>query len=358
MNQILTLNMIVKNEEALLARCLRSVKDFVDHIIIVDTGSTDRTIEIAKSYGAQVEHFEWIDDFSAARNYALSFVQTPWTLWLDADDIVINPEILPELCETGRRKRIDGWWGHYHQDEQTFQKRLQLFKTKKIYWGGVIHENPHPKNKITTLTDYCGLVVHHKKPIDRRLEAAGKYLDILLKKDPDNHFGLAESYRSLAFQNYRIEFDSDDAKQTFLDYAQKAVDCYWNAYHFPDANNGTKYYSLVKVCEIGYLIAAETKDAVMFADLFKVAQLGRQLYPDRAEAIFFQGRIAEGLRNHDDARYYYELAMSKTPPHNDTGLVNFQCYDELPKQFLNRLNNEMDLTRYAQKKPTTTSSVE
>lgn len=334
--------MIVKNEEALLERCLKSVKDFVDEIIICDTGSTDRTVEIAESFGATVVHFKWIDDFSAARNYALSFVTTPWTLWLDADDIVLNPERLAPLCELGRRKRIDGWWGHYQQDEQTFQKRLQLFKTKKIYWDGVIHENPHPKNKATTLTDYCDLVVHHKKPFDRRKEAASTYLKILLEKDPDNHFGIAESYRSLAFQNYKTKFDSDKEKQTFLDFGEKAVNQYWNAYNYKLANNGIKYYSLVKVCEVGYLVAVETNDCNLMTDLFRVAELARQIYPERAEAILFQGRIAEGLKHYDDAKYYYELALSKQPPRNDIGLVNFQCYDQLPKQFLKQLEERYE----------------
>jgi glycosyltransferase involved in cell wall biosynthesis len=64
--------MIVKNEEKYLADCLESVKSVVDHIVIVDTGSTDNTLEIAKSYNADVYHFDWVDDFSAARNFALS----------------------------------------------------------------------------------------------------------------------------------------------------------------------------------------------------------------------------------------------------------------------------------------------
>ena len=68
----ISLCMIVKNEEAVLARCLESVKDVVDEIIIVDTGSTDKTKQIAYRYTQNVYDFEWIDDFSAARNYSFS----------------------------------------------------------------------------------------------------------------------------------------------------------------------------------------------------------------------------------------------------------------------------------------------
>ena len=77
-------SMIVKNEEYMLPECLESVKGF-DEIVIVDTGSTDRTIEIAEKYGT-VHHFEWVDDFSAARNYSLSKCAADWILIIDADE--------------------------------------------------------------------------------------------------------------------------------------------------------------------------------------------------------------------------------------------------------------------------------
>lgn len=81
-----SLCMIVKNEEANLSDCLHSVGDLAGEIIIIDTGSTDRTVEIAQSCGARVEHFTWIDDFAAARNESLRYATGDWILWLDADD--------------------------------------------------------------------------------------------------------------------------------------------------------------------------------------------------------------------------------------------------------------------------------
>src|SRR5262249_23210365 len=82
----LTLSMIVKNEEKYLAQCLDSVKGIADEIVIVDTGSTDKTVEIAKSYGAEVYHFDWTDDCSEARNECLKYCTGDWVLWLDADE--------------------------------------------------------------------------------------------------------------------------------------------------------------------------------------------------------------------------------------------------------------------------------
>jgi glycosyltransferase involved in cell wall biosynthesis len=85
--------MIVKNEELTLGRVLEAASTFCDELIVVDTGSTDRTIEIARQAGARVEHFDWVDDFAAARNYSFSFATKDWIFWLDADD-VLPPETL------------------------------------------------------------------------------------------------------------------------------------------------------------------------------------------------------------------------------------------------------------------------
>jgi glycosyltransferase involved in cell wall biosynthesis len=82
----LSVCMIVKNEERFLGQCLASVKDIADELIVIDTGSTDRTIEIAREHGAQVGHFEWCNDFAAARNASIATATGDWILFLDADE--------------------------------------------------------------------------------------------------------------------------------------------------------------------------------------------------------------------------------------------------------------------------------
>ena len=88
----LSLCMIVRNEEDTLPRCLDSAADAVDEIIILDTGSTDRTGEIARRYTEHVYDYAWEDDFSAARNAAFSHATKPYLLWLDADDMLEKSE--------------------------------------------------------------------------------------------------------------------------------------------------------------------------------------------------------------------------------------------------------------------------
>ncbi len=93
----LSLCMIVRNEAENLAACLDSVAGFVDELVILDTGSTDRTVEIALGYGAKVSNFVWCDDFSMARNVALKEVTGDWVLVLDADER-LTAEIKPTIA--------------------------------------------------------------------------------------------------------------------------------------------------------------------------------------------------------------------------------------------------------------------
>lgn len=95
----LSLCMIVKNEERFLEECLESVKDVVNQIVIVDTGSTDRTAEIARSYHAEVLSFPWQDDFAAARNESIKHATGDWILWMDADERLLpeSKELLEQL---------------------------------------------------------------------------------------------------------------------------------------------------------------------------------------------------------------------------------------------------------------------
>ncbi|MBW4667812.1 MAG: tetratricopeptide repeat protein [Cyanomargarita calcarea GSE-NOS-MK-12-04C] len=94
----LSLCTIAKNEEAALPKCLGSVRNVVDEIIVLDTGSGDRTVEVAKQFGAKVYHYQWCNDFSAARNEALKYVTGDWILVLDADE-TLTAEIVPQIKE-------------------------------------------------------------------------------------------------------------------------------------------------------------------------------------------------------------------------------------------------------------------
>jgi len=144
----ISLCMIVKNEEAVLRRCLDSVKEAVDEIIIVDTGSVDKTKEIAAEYTPKVYDFVWIDDFSAARNEAFSKAAMDYQLWLDADDVV-PPAQLEKLIalKSAMPPDTDMVTMKYHTHFDEFgspvhtSTRERLLKRENGYrWQDPIHE--------------------------------------------------------------------------------------------------------------------------------------------------------------------------------------------------------------------------
>lgn len=109
----LALCMIVKDEEYFLEECLSCAKPFVDEIVVLDTGSTDSTVEIAKRYADVVEHFDWVDDFSAARNASLELVNAEWILVLDADER-IDPDGYAMIREVMKNPDKDGYVLFHH----------------------------------------------------------------------------------------------------------------------------------------------------------------------------------------------------------------------------------------------------
>jgi len=154
----ISLCMIVRDEEAALGRCLDSVAPHVDEIVVVDTGSTDRTKEIARAYGAGVYDFEWIDDFAAARNFSFSKATCDYIMWLDADDI-LPPEDGKRLEEL--KRSLDPAYNAVSMpyilavDESgkpTFSlRRNRLVKRScNFRWIGAVHE----------YLEVCGPVFH------------------------------------------------------------------------------------------------------------------------------------------------------------------------------------------------------
>ncbi|MCL5125413.1 MAG: glycosyltransferase family 2 protein [Deltaproteobacteria bacterium] len=144
----ISLCMIVKNEEGVIAHCLDTVKDIIDEIIILDTGSTDRTKEIVSRYTDRIYDFSWIDDFAAARNYSFSHATKEYILWLDADDVVLEEDRqkLLELKKT-MDMSIDAVNMHYvlaydqHGSAIFSLRRNRLVKAcRHFQWVGAVHE--------------------------------------------------------------------------------------------------------------------------------------------------------------------------------------------------------------------------
>lgn len=144
----LSLCMIVKNEEDTLERCLNCAKQIADEIIIVDTGSTDKTKEIASKFTNNIYDFKWVYDFSKARNYSFSKATKDYIMWLDADDVILDEDIKKiNILKKILTPDIDMVTFKYNLnlDENGIPalsyRRERIFKRSKGYkWIGPVHE--------------------------------------------------------------------------------------------------------------------------------------------------------------------------------------------------------------------------
>jgi len=163
----ISLCMIVKNEEDVLERCLNCAKEFADEIIIVDTGSTDKTVEIAKKFTDKVYHFKWVNDFSKARNYSFSKATMDYIMWMDADDVVL-PEDIEKIKELKKTldKSVDCVMMKYNIafDENgnptfSYYRERLLKREKNFTWHEPVHECITPSGNIIEVD----IAITHKK---------------------------------------------------------------------------------------------------------------------------------------------------------------------------------------------------
>ena len=157
--------MIVKNEQEVLARCLDCVRQFADEIIIVDTGSIDKTKEIASRYTDKVFDFVWCADFSAARNYAFGAATLDYVMWLDADDVLEYSEIekinqlkLNMVADTYMLKYATSF-DESGKPNFVFERERILRRDSRAVWNGFVHEAIVPFGKI----EHLDITIQHRK---------------------------------------------------------------------------------------------------------------------------------------------------------------------------------------------------
>lgn len=138
--------LIVRDEELTLKRCLDSIQGAVDEIVIVDTGSQDSTPEIARNYTDRCFQFDWIDDFSAARQYAFDQARGDWMVWLDADDVVQGAENIRCLAHTAADDVGAIYWPYVAARDEAGNVTCQFWRERLVRndstyrWQGKVHE--------------------------------------------------------------------------------------------------------------------------------------------------------------------------------------------------------------------------
>ncbi|MED0980297.1 glycosyltransferase family 2 protein [Bacillus paramycoides] len=302
--------MIVKNEEQTISRCLDSVKDIVDEVIIVDTGSTDATKEIVKEYKSKIYDFKWIDDFSAARNFAFSKATKKYILWLDADDLIAEEDkkkFLQLKCTLDNS--IDAVSMKYYltfdvEGNPTFQlRRYRLVKREREFqWHGFVHEYLEVYGN---LMDSDIGVTHKKEKVytDRNLKIYEKHLADGKTLSPRDVYYYANECKDHRLWDVAIKFYSK-----FLDEGQG-----W----FED-----NIQACLKRAEC-YLELGKWKDSMHSC-------LQSFMYDTpRGEICCHLGHLFLQQNEYQKAIYWYRSAIEGTKP-KDSPFIREDCYTWLP----------------------------
>ncbi len=187
----IALCMIVKNEQEYLRRCLDSVKDKVNQIVIVDTGSTDETVNIAKEYTNEVYHMDWTNNFAAARNESIKYATTEYILVLDADEYLEESADLQKEIASG----ADYYFTKIHNimsfDRALNHLAIRIFSNnKELYYQNRLHEHLNIMDEgIDFKSGQAGLIIMHTGYTDEMMEGrekAKRNLPLMLKEVEEN----------------------------------------------------------------------------------------------------------------------------------------------------------------------------
>lgn len=302
--------MIVKNEEANLARCLSSVRSAVDEIIIVDTGSVDQTKWIAKNAGAKVISREWQDDFSIARNASVALATGEWILFLDADEALEpgSAEALRRIAEgehEGYFIKVINLIGDAGSVETSPDLIFRMYRNKPQYrFRGAIHEQIVDvileQNSQASFQIAEDVVIRHYGYLNQQIidkDKKNRNLALIkkeLENDPDNktlryHYGI-ELYRADQFAEAAAE----------LTKTANTVD------------PGVIYYpKLLRYIALAHY-GARNYDAALEA-----ISLGLKFFPDYADLYYYGGLIHLEQRSFAGAYecFQFALAMPEQPAH-------------------------------------------
>lgn len=209
--------MIVKNEEEFIDQCLKSVRDLVDEIIIVDTGSTDRTIEICQKHGASIYPYTWNDHFAEARNFGINKAKSDWILWLDADEELefghkdllqntlantqANMLLLPVMNYSGESFPVNYNEAFLYYQPRIFRNHVGIQFHNRIHETPMFPKENESSNSITELE----IPIHHYgyiQDISNKRNKEHRNLNLLQKEyQTPNHSPWIEYH--LASEHYR-----------------------------------------------------------------------------------------------------------------------------------------------------------
>lgn len=343
----ITLCMIVKDEADCINACLESVKALVSEIIIIDTGSTDQTIEICENYGAKVLAYEWKNDFADARNYGLSLSTGDWILWLDADE---------ELDATNRA-RIP---------EILLNTNAHLLSLPVVNYYGkttpVDKNNAYLIYQLRLLRNHKNIVFHNRIHETLLLPAELTEKDIESIPVPIHHYGYLQEITEIKQKGKRniqlLQQElSDPAHSPWIEYHLASEfyrqEKYQQAFQLVNQSillflqKSQKPPSLLY--KLKYAILIETNSLEGAWPSIKKAIL---LYPDYVDLHFFMGYILYKMKDYATALQAFEKCLELGDHHTKhlvlKGSGSFKAwrYKGLCLEQLGKMNEAQEAYRY------------
>jgi glycosyltransferase involved in cell wall biosynthesis len=283
--------MIVKNEEKNVKRCLESAAHIANEIIIVDTGSTDRTKEVCQMFGAAVYDYEWMEDFSAARNFCIGKASSDWILWLDADEEFIGGS--SAIQEALKQERIDLYSiqlrhlteGEGEEAGSYLSYHHRLFRNYKgFYFQGTIHERLAPPKALSSLEP------------------------VVIDSVRINHYGYQQkdsAVKSLRNLKLLIKEKEKEKENPWLDY-HISTELYRlkdisRAYYF--VNHAITLFVARNLLPPALAYKLKYDIIVNYASLEHAGQgidRALELYPDYVELHFYKGRILFHQKSYEE----------------------------------------------------------
>lgn len=308
-----SLCMIVKNEEAVLARCLDSVRGCVDEIIIADTGSTDATKEIAGHFTNKIYDFVWIDDFAAARNFAFSKASCDFAMWLDADDVLTDEDrrafielknAIPENIDVVMMRYNTGFDEDGRPVFSYYRERL-VRRSIDFCWKGRVHE-AIVHNGSTMFSD---VAVTHRSV---KTTYSDRNLRIYMKQEED---GEPFTPRDRFYYGRELYYHKH------YEYAEKILE------DFIASGRGWVENS-IEACKILAYCYLEGSGATLKA--FDALMQSFRFDMPRAEICCEIGNLFMRIKNYRLAVFWFEFALQLPGDVRGGGFYSADCHGYLP----------------------------
>ncbi len=307
-----SLCMIVKNEEDVLERGLKSAAGLVDEIIVVDTGSTDRTREIAAQFTDLIFDFPWRDDFAAARNESFSHASMDYCMWLDADDVLLEAdqkaflamkETLDPAVSVVMAPYHTGFDGSGRVTFSYYRERLIKNRTG-MGWAGAVHEAVTPVGKVI----YADFAVTHRKT---------------RPSDPDRNLRI---YQALLAGGKELE-----PREQFYYGRELYSHCRWAEAlsvleAFLGEGRGWVENNIDACCLCARCLEQLDRPQEALTALWRTFAYDRP----RAEVCCEAGRWFFQKERYGQAAYWYAMALTCSRDDRRGGFVSPDCYGYLP----------------------------